>query len=289
MVLSELRATEAVEASYQENLQRGVWEHLAAIRGDTMGISKDWWAKQLRKQSNSPKVMDHIEKKLLTHGISISFADSDADRARMAEALANASQFFDSSVVPPGDLVLPAISSSGRAFYTALTPQELGLKAKFSRVHLVALTRGPDDSEFDVSSARHELSHMVDFQESTQYAAWAFMRRRQAAAEGEKGTPRSLNDILDTERFDPSEVAVEDEFGMPYMGRIYGENMSSIAPVPSGEDGTGTELSSMMIEALFSGDARFAQWLNYGGRGTTLDKELLEYVVGLLAVLGRDT
>ena len=272
---------------YQGQLQRGVWEHLKAIRGDSMGISEDWWQRTLDRQGNMPKVMSRLQRHLMDQGEVVRLPDTDRDRARLAETMAKGSQFFDASMIKPGEVVIP-VEASGRGFYIPLEPDDLGFPSSVPRIHVVAVPRSPDGMSFDVDVARHELGHMAEFQEDAQYSAWAFMRRRQAATDKKKARPRPLNSILDTKRYGRGEVAVEDEFGNPYMGKIYGEGESSITPGPHGIEGTNNEMFAMLIEALFANDNRFAQMFDYGGRGTTLDKELLEYVIGLLAIFGRD-
>ena len=85
-------------------------------------------------------------------------------------------------MIKPGEVVIPLDAGvGGRGWYLPMEPGDLGFPSSIPRIHVVAVPRGADGNSFDVDIARHELGHMVDFQEDTQYAAWAFMRRRQAA------------------------------------------------------------------------------------------------------------
>jgi hypothetical protein len=277
----------AVSEAYREGLQRGVWERLRAIRGKTMGVPKQWFARQIDRQAKMSGIVERVkDRALLAGGYLVESPSTPEDREAMAEAMSRGMQFFDARALSrPGEIILPMEAVGSRGFYIPWLGSELGFPPSIKTVHVVALPRSPDGG-FDHNIARHELGHLMDYQDNHQYVHWAFLRRRAAGSDKSKSKPKALNSILGTDRYGKSEKAIEDNFGNPYAGKVYGAGATGISPIPQGLDGTNSELFTMGIEALFDEDM-FSHLFDFAGKGDALDVEYLQYVIGLLAILGR--
>jgi hypothetical protein len=115
-------------------------------------------------------------------------------------------------------------------------------------------------SDKDNSTAAHEFMHRMEYtRPDIKAAEWAFWSRRAG-----KETPRSLAAITGNPAYSDHEIAVEDKFGNPYMGKTY-------AARGNPED-QAWELMTMGVESVY-----------YGSH--VIDDEYRAFVLGVLTTL----
>lgn len=126
---------------------------------------------------------------------------------------------------------------------------------------MIHIPRGDVDN---VSLHLHEYGHrMEEVIPQIRTHEQAFLRRR-AKESGEKITaPKKLSDITKNRAYGSHEVAIEDKFTNPYVGKVYGTGWTSPA-----------EVLSMGVEGLNDGRYDFY-----------LDEDYLHFIVGLLTAI----
>lgn len=95
------------------------------------------------------------------------------------------------------------------------------------------------DNDASTGTLIHELGHQIEYSNpSIKQAANDFLERRTAGKE-----VKTLNELTNSTRFEPHEVAKEGGFINPYVGKIYGDKA--------------TEVVSMGVEALWRYPSQF--------------------------------
>lgn len=110
------------------------------------------------------------------------------------------------------------------------------------------------DHDFDRRTLFHEMSHLLESDESVKLANQRFIQKRAS------GTPQRLSELTNNRSYKSDEVAIPDNFYSPYVGKVY-------------ESGA-TEVASMGIQQFSSLESMYALYDS--------DDEMFTLMVGMM-------
>ncbi|EOW9480330.1 hypothetical protein ACOCG1_003401 [Vibrio cholerae] len=110
------------------------------------------------------------------------------------------------------------------------------------------------DHDFDRRTLFHEMSHLLEADESVKLANQRFIKKRAS------GSPQRLSVLTNNRSYKSDEIAIPDNFYSPYVGKVY-------------ESGA-TEVASMGIQQFSSIESMFALYDS--------DQEMFTLMVGMM-------
>ncbi|CCO46648.1 conserved hypothetical protein [Vibrio nigripulchritudo SOn1] len=110
------------------------------------------------------------------------------------------------------------------------------------------------DDNFDKRTLFHEMSHLLESDQSVKLANQKFISNRAS------GTPKRLSELTNNSSYKNDEIAIPDNFYSPYVGKIY-------------ESGA-TEVASMGIQQFSSPESMYALYES--------DEEMFTLMVGMM-------
>ncbi|MDW2094090.1 hypothetical protein R8O05_21390 [Vibrio sp. 1865] len=110
------------------------------------------------------------------------------------------------------------------------------------------------DHDFDRRALFHEMSHLLEADESVKLANQRFIQKRAS------GSPQRLSELTNNRSYKSDEIAIPDNFYSPYVGKVY-------------ESGA-TEVASMGIQQFSSLESMYALYDS--------DEEMFTLMVGMM-------
>jgi len=110
------------------------------------------------------------------------------------------------------------------------------------------------DHDFDRRTLFHEMSHLLEADESVKLANQRFIQKRAS------GSPQRLSELTNNRSYKSDEIAIPDNFYSPYVGKVY-------------ESGA-TEVASMGIQQFSSLESMYALYDS--------DEEMFTLMVGMM-------
>lgn len=110
------------------------------------------------------------------------------------------------------------------------------------------------DHDFDRRTLFHEMSHLLEADESVKLANQRFIQKRAS------GTPQRLSELTNNRSYKSDEVAIPDNFYSPYVGKVYASGA--------------TEVASMGIQQFSSLESMYALYDS--------DEEMFTLMVGMM-------
>ncbi|MBT2909455.1 hypothetical protein PL84_02540 [Vibrio anguillarum] len=110
------------------------------------------------------------------------------------------------------------------------------------------------DHDFDRRTLFHEMSHLLEADESVKLANQCFIKNRAS------GSPKRLSELTNNRLYKSDEIAIPDNFYSPYVGKVY-------------ESGA-TEVASMGIQQFSSIESMFALYDS--------DEEMFTLMIGMM-------